>query len=187
MLPGTLYIYYFAALVPAAVLIGLPFVDRMGPAKLFPAALLLLGAAYDLDLSGDYARSHDERRTEARLSAAIAPYVGTTRNCLYVFDGPAVLYRTTGTCLPTRYLYPDHLNNALEAGSLEVDQPTEIARILAGRPGVIVTADRPMTPQRSLNLALIRKATQAGYRPLLTASLHAREITAWVRRDLAPR
>jgi len=185
LLPGTLYIYYFAALVPAAVLIAVPFVDRMTPAKLFPAALLLLGAAYDLDLPGDYARSHDERRTEARLSAAIAPYVGTTTNCLYVFDGPAVLYRTTGTCLPTRYLYPDHLNNALEAGSLEVHQPTEIARILAGRPGVIVTADRPMTPQRSENLALIRKATQAGYRPLLTASLHDREITAWVRRDLA--
>ena len=134
-----------------------------------------------------YAHSLNERRTEERLSAAIAPYVGAKRDCLYVFDGPAVLYRTTGTCLPTRYLYPDHLNNGLEIHSLEVDQPTEIARILANRPGVIVTASQPMTVQRQVNLDLIRKATLADYRPLTSASLHNREVTAWVRRDLAPR
>jgi hypothetical protein len=104
-----------------------------------------------------------------------------------VFDGPAALYRTTGTCLPTRYLYPDHLNNALEARSLEVDQTAEIARILANRPGVIVTADRPMTVQRKANLALIHHAIRTGYRPLMTTALHDREITAWVRRDLQPR
>lgn len=163
------------------------FIDRSTPAKLFPAALLLLGAGYDLDYAHRHAQSYNERRTEARLSAAIAPYVGRSKDCLYVFDGPAVLYRTTDTCLPTRFVYPDHLNNALEARSLEVDQPTEIARILAARPGVIVTADRPMTVQRKDNLALIRDATQSGYRPLITASLHNREVTAWVRRDLARR
>lgn len=187
LLPGTVYAYYFAALVPPAVLVALPLIDRGSPAELFPAALLLLGVSYNLDFPGDYADSQNERRTEARLSAAIAPYVGHTRDCLYVFDGPAALYRTTGTCLPTRYLYPDHLNNALEAHSLEVDQPREIARILAARPGVIVTADRPMTVQRKENLALIRGATQAGYRPLISASLHDREVTAWVRRDLPRR
>jgi hypothetical protein len=184
LLPATVYIYYFGAMVPSAVLIALPFVDRKTPAKLFPAALLLLGAGYDLDYARRYAHSYNERRTEARLSAAIGPYVGPSRNCLYVFDGPAALYRTTGTCLPTRFAYPDHLNNALEARSLEVDQPTEISRILAERPGVIVTADRPMTVQRKDNLELIRKATATGYRPLITASLHNREVTAWVRSDL---
>jgi len=184
LLPATLYVYYYGALVPAAVLVALPFIDRTTPAKLFPAALLLLAAGYDLDYANRYLHSYNERRTEARLSAAIAQYVGRTKDCLYVFDGPAALYRTTGTCLPTRYLYPDHLNNALEARSLEVDQPTEIARVLATKPGVIVTADRPMTVQRSVNLELIRQATTADYRPLITASLHNREVTAWVRRDL---
>jgi hypothetical protein len=104
-----------------------------------------------------------------------------------VFDGPAVLYRTTETCLPTRFVYPDHLNNALEARSLGVDQPAEISRILATRPGVVVTANHPMTVQRKVNLTLIRQTTQADYRPLITVSLHDREVTAWVRRDLAPR
>ena len=184
LLPATSYVYYYGALVPAAVLVALPFIDRNTPARLFPAALLLVGAGYDLDYGHRYVHSYNERRTEARLSAAIAPYVGSTKDCLYVFDGPAALYRTTGTCLPTRYLYPDHLNNALETRSLEVDQPAEIARILGTSPGVIVTADRPMTVQRPENLELIRRATEAGYRPLVTASLHNREVTAWVRRDL---
>jgi hypothetical protein len=187
LLPATLYIYYFGALVPAAVLIALPLIDRRTPARLFPAVLLLLGAAYDLDYAHRYAHSYNERRTEARLSAAIAPFVGSTKDCLYVFDGPAVLYRTTETCLPTRFVYPDHLNNALEARSLGVDQPAEISRILATRPGVVVTANHPMTVQRKINLTLIRQTTQADYRPLITVSLHDREVTAWVRRDLAPR
>jgi len=187
LLPATIYLYYYGALVPAAVLMAVPLIDVRAPAKMIPAALLLLGAGYILDVPDRYAHSQNERRTEARLSAAIVPYVGAQRDCLYVFDGPAVLYRTTGTCLPTRYLYPDHLNNGLEIHSLEVDQPAEIARILATRPGVIVTANHPMTVQRKVNLALVADATRAGYRPLTTASLHNREITAWVRRDLAAR
>jgi hypothetical protein len=187
MLPATIYLYYYAALVAPAVLMALPLIDVRAGARFFPAALLLAGAAYILDMPHRYAHSYNERRTEARLSDAIAPYVGARRDCLYVFDGPAVLYRTTGTCLPTRYLYPDHLNNGLEIHSLEVDQPTEIARILALRPGVIVTANHYMTVQRKENLALIRQATRADYRPLVTAALHNREVTAWVRRDLSPR
>lgn len=187
LLPATIYLYYYGALVPAAVLMAIPLIDVRAPARFFPAAALLFGAGYILDLPHRYIHSQNERRTEARLSAAIAPYVGSSRDCLYVFDGPAVLYRTTGTCRPTRYLYPDHLNNGLEVHSLEVDQPTEIARILAGRPGAIVTANHPMTVQRKVNLALIRAATRAHYRPLITVSLHDREVTAWVRRDLARR
>jgi hypothetical protein len=127
-----------------------------------------------------------ETRAEARLSAAIAPFVGAERDCLYVFDGPTTLYRTTGTCLPTRFIYPDHLNNALETPAIGIDQAGEIARILANRPGAIVTADIAVTLQQPRNLALIHEAAERDYRPLITISQHDRAITAWVRRDLAP-
>jgi 4-amino-4-deoxy-L-arabinose transferase-like glycosyltransferase len=185
LLPATVYLYYYGALVPAAVLVALPLIDRKAPAKFIPAAFLLLGMAWILNLPDRYGHSQDERRTEARLSAAIAPYVGQDTDCLYVFDGPTALYRTTGTCLPTKFIYPDHLNNALEIGSLGVEQLDEIARILANRPGVIVTADIPVTFQRKENLALIAAATARDYRPLITSTLHGRWLTAWVRRDLA--
>jgi hypothetical protein len=169
-----------------AALIVLPMIDVRSPARLFPAAILLLTVGYVINLPGDYARARDDRRAEAQLTAAIAPYVGARANCLYVFDGPTVLYRTTGTCLPTRFVYPDHLNNALETRALGVDQTGEIARILANRPGVIVTSRPVVTMQRAENLKLIHDAIAADYRLLATATIQGRDTTAWVRRDLAP-
>ena len=186
LLPGTVYGYYYAALVAPAILLALPMIDRKGPLRFVPAVLLLLFATQLYHPLNRLAGSLAERRVEARLSAAVAPFVGTHRDCLYVFDGPTVLYRTTGTCLPTRFIYPDHLNNALETPALGIDQAGEIARILANRPGVIVTANKPVTIQQTRNLALIREATQRDYRPLITISQYRRSVTAWVRRDLVP-
>jgi len=185
-MPGTVYLYYYATMAAPAALIVLPMIDVRTPVRFVPAAMLLLAAGYVVNLPGDYSRARDDRRAEAQLTAAIAPYVGASRDCLYIFDGPTVLYRTTGTCLPTRFVYPDHLNNALESRALGIDQTAEVARILANRPGVIVTADPAVTVQRPENLKLIHDAIARDYRPLETANVQGREITAWVRRDLAP-
>jgi hypothetical protein len=186
-LPGTVYLYYFGALAPCAVLLALPLIDQRTRFGIIAAMLLVIGPGRILDLPHRYDYSQNERRTAARLSAAIAPYVGSEQDCLYVFDGPTALYRTTGTCLPTRFVYPDHLNNALETDSLGVSQTEELGRILATRPAVIVTADKPMTVQRRENLALAEATVRRDYRPLITASLHNRGVTAWVRRDLSAR
>ncbi len=186
LLPATTYLYYLAAFAPAAVLLALPLLDRTARARWVPALLLAGGALWLLDLPDRYERSLGERRTEQRLSDALAAHVGAERDCLYVFDGPAALYRTTRTCLPTKFIYPDHLNNALERGSLGVSQPAEIRRILAARPGAIVTADKPVTDQCAECLELVDDAVAAEYRPLVSAALHGRMITGWVRKDLAP-
>lgn len=186
LLPATTYLYYLAAFAPAAVLLALPLLDRTARARWVPALLLAGGALWLLDLPDRYERSLGERRTEQRLSDALAAHVGAERDCLYVFDGPAALYRTTRTCLPTKFIYPDHLNNALERGSLGVSQPAEIRRILAARPGAIVTADKPVTDQCAECLELVDDAVAAEYRPLVSAALHGRMITGWVRQDLAP-
>ena len=159
---------------------------RLHPKLLVGAIPLAIPALVGLNLSARYEHSLSERRTEQRLSDALAPYVAADRDCLYVFDGPAVLYRTTQTCLPTKYIYPDHLNNALERGSLGVSQPAEIRRILAARPGAIVTASKPVTEQCGECLDLVHDKVAAEYRPLISASLHGRIITGWVRTDLRP-
>lgn len=182
-LPSTVYLYYYGALAAPAVLVALPLIDRSAPTRWLPAALLVAGMLWLLDLPGRHDRSLEERRAEQRLSDAIVPFVGAEENCLYVFDGPTALYRTTGTCLLTRFVYPDHLNNALERTSLGISQPAEIRRILANRPGVVVTANRPVIAQCEECLELVGEATAGDYRPLISASLHGRMITAWVRRE----
>jgi 4-amino-4-deoxy-L-arabinose transferase-like glycosyltransferase len=186
VLPATTYLYYLAAFAPAAVLLALPLLDRTSRARWIPALMLAGGALWLLDLPDRYVHSLSERRTEQRLSDALAAHVGAERDCLYVFDGPAALYRTTGSCLPTKYIYPDHLNNALERGSLGVSQPAEIRRILAAHPGAIVTANKPVTEQCGPCLELVRQAVAADYRPLVSSALHGRMITGWVRKDLRP-
>jgi hypothetical protein len=44
LLPGTVYGYYYAALVAPAILVALPMIDRQGPLRFVPVALLLLFA-----------------------------------------------------------------------------------------------------------------------------------------------
>jgi len=185
ILPSTTYLYYYGALAAPAVLVALPLIDRHSPAKWIPAALLVLSLLWIVNPAERYEHAKSERLAEQRLSAAVSPFVGRNENCLYVFDGPTVLYRTTNSCLPTRFIYPDHLNNALERNALGVSQGAEVRRILSTRPGVIVTASVPVTPQCKECLALVKNATNADYRPLITISQYDRAITAWVRRDIS--
>lgn len=185
MMPATTYLYYYGALAAPAVLIALPLIDRSSPGRWIPAAMLLAGLLMIVNPPERFAHSRSERRAEARLSDAIGRFVGGDQ-CLYVFDGPTALYRTTDSCLPSRFVYPDHLNNALERNALGISQTREIRRILHTHPSVIVTANLPVTIQCQQCVALVVRAIERNYRPFITISLHDRAITAWIRRDLSP-
>lgn len=185
-LPSTVYLYYYAALAPAAVLLATPLLDRRGPFGPMPAlALLLLGFAL-IQVPNRYKLSQEERRATATLTQAISPHV-SAQDCLWVFDGPTVLYRLTGSCLPTRFIYPDHLNNRLERHALGVSQLGEVQRILNNKPPVIVAADVPFTVQSADVKALVDRTLAREYRPIASASMHDRIITAYLRQDIPPR
>lgn len=177
MMPGTVYLYYYAAMAAPAVLVGLPLLSRM-----VPAAALLLAGLWILALPQRYAESLAERGATQRLAEAIAPHVDAPENCLLVFDGPTALYRMSGGCAPSRLVYPDHLNNALEQDALGLTQEDEVARILANRPGAIVTASRPLTLQNHAAKALVETAIARDYVQGATEEMHDRTITVWVRR-----
>ncbi len=182
-LPGTFYSYYFAAFAPCAILLSLPLIDRRGPMRWVPLALVLAGGLAMINCVRHWPESQQNRSELAILAQAIAPHVKDRGHCLMVFDGPAALYRMTGSCLPGRIVYPDHLNNALEHQSLGVDQTQEVARILATRPGAIVTADEPVTEQNPNATALVRQAITQHYRPIGKAQIRGRVIRAWALRD----
>lgn len=178
-LPGTVYIYYTAAVVPAAVLVGLPLLDRRGLGKLFPLALVLTISVASLLARGGVASQASERADIYRLAKAIVPLVDARERCLFVFDGPTSLYRLTESCLPTKFIYPDHLNNALERDAIGISQTGEVRRIIADRPPVIVTADTALTPQNLESKRLVDRAIAEHYRPLASGTLSGRTIRAW--------
>ncbi len=183
LMPGTVYLYYYAAMAAPAVLVALPLLDRHGPARSIPAVLLLLAGLWILALPQRYQQSLAERDGAAHLAAAIAPHVDGRDRCLMVFDGPTALYRMSGGCVPSKLVYPDHLNNALERRALGLVQEQEVARILAMRPGAIVTASRPMTVQNEAAKAMVEAAVARDYVEAARADMHGRTITAWVRQE----
>ena len=179
LLPRTVYPYYYAALVPGAVLLATPLFDRRSVAGLAPALVLLAFTAHILALPERYAASLAERADIARFANAIAPHVNGERKCLYVFDGPTALYRMSGGCAPSRFVYPDHLTNALETGAIGVSQTGEVARILSTRPAVIVTTSTPTQVQNMAGLLLVGDAIRADYEPLASVQLEDLRYHAW--------
>ena len=81
----------------------------------------------------------------AEQAARIAQAANPGKGCLYVYDGYPALYRLTNSCLPSRYVFPGHLNMANEASvaALGVDPSTEVRRIMATRPTAVVLDDPP--------------------------------------------
>ncbi|MCM0000693.1 MAG: glycosyltransferase family 39 protein [Erythrobacter sp.] len=182
-LPATVYRHYLAALIPATALLALPLFHREASAKInWPA--LIPAAVYLLIVPYQYWVSHENRSATFRLAEAIAPHLDAKAGkCLLIFDGPTSLYGLTESCLPTKLIYPDHLNNALEMDALEMRQEDEVRRILATRPPVIVTADLPLTPQNFAAKDQVDAAIARDYRLLAMEELHHRDISAWVRRE----
>ena len=183
LLPGTTYLYYFAAMAAPAVLVALPLLDQSGPSRGLVGVVLLAGCITMLFLPERRAESLAERESARQLSMAIAPYVGASSDCLFVWDGPTALYRMTGSCVPTKYVYPDHLNNALESHALGIDQEAEVARILAEKPGAIITASDPVTLQNHAAEALVMEELSRNYEKRRTVPMHGRKLTAWIRID----
>ena len=116
------------------------------------------------------------------LAAAAQPRKG---GCIYVYDGYPALYRLVDTCLPTRWVFPGHLNTANEASAaaLGVAPVAEVGRILASEPETIVI-DLPLFERGNpATWALVKAALDREYvlaREVVTGRDRRRQV--WRRR-----
>ena len=181
---GNIYIHYFSPVVPGLLLLAAPAfaVSRSG---VLLGGLVLLAGLFFYNPVKHIEVSAKSREGFSGLTTLARPFVAKSGKCLYVFDGPTALYTSTGSCLPTRYIYPDHLNNEMEARAIGVDPVREVARILNNQPSVIVTASRRVVPfynaktKSLVDQTLARNYVQAGnfyYFP--------RRLNVFVRKDL---
>lgn len=65
---------------------------------------------------------------------------------LYIDDAPMILYLETDAKAPWRILFPFHLTDATERHAIGTDTRVEMRKIVAARPGVILTATAAFTP-----------------------------------------
>lgn len=120
------------------------------------------------------------RGTQAQFTA-IADAIGQGPGCLYVYSGETALYPATGRCALTRYLFPSHLGRVRETGAIGVDQPAEIARILALKPEIVVL--RPAyRGERADTRALVMADMRAAYRLRAVRPLGNQAIQIFERR-----
>lgn len=129
-----------------------------------------------------------ERDRSARQFAALTKAVNDYRagGCIYVFDGPVSLYRSTGACRVTPYVFPEHLNFAAERKGLPLAPRDAMTRLLEKKPAVIVVRQRPVVSSPNLiTRTILRTELQAHYRLAETLPETTVEYTSnldiWVR------
>ncbi|HEX4041820.1 MAG TPA: hypothetical protein VHY10_08980 [Xanthobacteraceae bacterium] len=129
-------------------------------------------------------KTSDEARIAAMAQAA-QPY--TAQGCIYLNDGPPIVYLLTHSCLPTRYVFPSHLNEAAEARA--TDASRNMAALIERHPTAIFVADKPLAHTRNpATAALLDAALARDYARV--ATLPDVYPQSWqilyVRKDLLP-
>ena len=155
--------YILPLLMPLSLLAALAFeVTRRRRAVM--ALVIGLGLASGYSRAGYDLVGLGNARTMARLSAQIAPHLST--GCLYVSDDLSILYYLTRACLPTRFIFPDHLGLRRYDRALGVDQIGEMRRVLASRPTVIVLWSNPPAGNDYASRDLLLDTLKRDYTPV---------------------
>lgn len=142
---GTYYDHYTAALLPSLSVLIAPVLGRE-PAKRWSTCLIIgfvltAGTAILIANMVNFGGRNDLSHASGLIRRELHG------RCLYVFEGNAALYSASNACLVTRYAFPQHISGATDSGALGEDSEAVLKRILARRPGVIVTGVKPVSPR----------------------------------------
>lgn len=162
--------YFFALLPPLCLLVAVVVVSsvtriqalagrRLGPiAATFAVlvAVVVLAAPPLRAIAKDVAAPPSPLARSTALAAACIHQHPANQPGLYVFNWDPILYELTRTQPPTRFILPAELAEYGDAAG--VDGAAEISRILAGRPGHIVTASLSYVPFSPEKMALVDRA-----------------------------
>ncbi|WP_242150704.1 glycosyltransferase family 39 protein [Sphingomonas sp. BAUL-RG-20F-R05-02] len=180
---GDFFDFYFITVLPPLLVFIAPFVDLPGRKRAVIIGFLLVWPFVLSPPRWGLAAQHSEAM--ATLVGAIRPYIADGR-CLYVYDGPTSLYFLTKACVPTRFIYPDHLTNPTETPALGIDPVAEESRLLATRPGAIVFADTPLVPRVDVaTRAVLLKVLKRDYIRVSRVTID-RTYDVFALRDLHP-
>ena len=174
---GTWYDHYgLPVVLPAATCAAWFFGAGKWRGRATPAILLTAALAGQIKIVLD--RHH--RGTPAQF-ARLTDAVGRGPGCLYVYSGHALLYATSGRCWLTPYIFPSFLIRPRENGAMGVDQTTEVRRILAAHPAVVVVS--PAYRVETLDIrAFVERTMRRDYGPPTMVSLGDGQVAVYHRK-----
>lgn len=123
--------------------------------------------------------THQEGRGRGKAVYAIADYLKPRlHDCLYVFAAEPILYHLTGSCLPTRWAFPDHLINSVEDGAIGVDPLVEVKRIMSHRPEYVVAMESTFSTINLRTWNYMQGVLARDYEPAFVApvGMHSRIV-----------
>ena len=137
---GTYYDHYVGPLLVPLCVLAAPALGRVRSDEQWYAKVLLgFGALAAVVVMAFQVHAHGNSAQVETFSELIDQEM--RGGCLYVYEGEPVLYRTTRSCLPGRFAFPNHLNTWTEAPALGVNPNLEVARIMVARPDVVVVGE----------------------------------------------
>jgi len=176
---GALYVHY-------ALPLFVPFAIAAAPIfRKAPVGTVLMGAMLWMPAGNlgypDFATTARSQRQIAALAALIPPQVKT--GCMQMFAGPPALYRISGACFVSRFVFPDHLVGPRDAGAIGLDQTAEVERIFRANPLVIVSDDAPHDPVSKPSYAMMRRLRDANYDRTGSVTIRGSTYDVWLRRQ----
>jgi hypothetical protein len=148
--------------VAVAPVLGGPDRGRVRPIQ---AATMLFLLLYSSVLTIATVTNHRRNRGTGSEIAKMATFIRSRlAGCLFVYDGDPILYKLTNSCLPSRWAFPDHLNNSREDGAIGIDTLAETQRIMAARPRLIVTGSAPLPQTNRRTWDYMQAALRRDYR-----------------------
>jgi len=178
LLIGTFFDHYALPLVAPITVIA---ARALGRSARLLIATLALGLLLNVIERGIKNNDGDDAYSVAAVVKA-----NSVGGCPYVFIGDTITYHIAGSCLPTRYAFPNLLAYSTEQGATGVDEAAEVRRILAARPPVIVTSTRPLEIWDPGSLTAL-KAALPGYRVIYSVPRADYRTLVYLRRDLPVR
>lgn len=161
LLFGTYFAHYALPLLLPILVLAAVGLDQVRRPKAVAFTFLAVGAIASSVVSATNIRSKGDMATARRI---VAEFDRNNPACPYIFDGNPVLYFLSGTCLPSKYIFPGHLNSAAEAQAIGVDQRSEISRIMAHRPQLVMTLEPHYAGESGQNRAVLDGELAAHYR-----------------------
>jgi hypothetical protein len=172
---GAFFDHYALPLMVPLTMIAAPVLGRWRTALAGTAVIGAILFVFHL------ATEPDDRESAYRVAQAMA--AGDGGDCPYVFAGDSILYHLAGACLPTAYAFPSTLAYEPEQGATGIDEAAEVRRIMARRPPVVVTLDRPLAPWNRDSLKIVSVALAQDYRLVLSAPREDGHLLVYRRRD----
>jgi hypothetical protein len=151
------------------------------------AALVVFGGAVGLYRQTDHGVSTANAAQVRKLTQAVGPLL--KGGCLYLESGPPILYRQTGSCLATPFIFPGQLSDETRQGELgRADPRAEMDKLLACPPTVVVAVGDDVGAQAAAGpmMSLLAEALRRDYRVVERVSAEGQDYLVYARSARLP-